>query len=87
MKALHFEWPNDPDQHGPQDQKGQRGRTLLSTPQDDDDTPQISTKEKINVTLLAQQMAKDRDSFISDADQRSAGGRAASTPDHKKEQH
>jgi hypothetical protein len=75
MKALHFEWPQT--QHDPDPIKEQ-GRGITNLPQTSepplhDGTPQIS-KEKVNITLLAQQMAKDRDSYISDT-----------TPDYKKE--
>jgi len=38
-----------------------------------EDVPQIQKKEKLDITALAQQMAKDRDSYISDT-----------TPAHKK---
>ena len=31
-----------------------------------EDVPQIQKKEKLDITALAQQMAKDRDSYISD---------------------
>jgi hypothetical protein len=42
-------------------------------PPPQDDVPQIQKKEKVDITALAQQMAKDRDSYISDT-----------TPTHKK---
>ncbi len=85
MKALHFEWPQtpqSPDQkpvgQALQDQRGvdrKHGRTELPAPAPppQDDVPQIQKKEKLDIAALAQQMAKDRDSYISDT-----------TPAHKK---
>jgi len=42
------------------------------TPPSQEDVPQIQKKEKLDITALAQQMAKDRDLYISDT-----------TPTHK----
>jgi len=49
----------------------QGGVMDVTPPQED--VPQIQKKEKLDITALAQQMAKDRDSYISDT-----------TPAHKK---
>jgi hypothetical protein len=50
----------------------QSGGVMDVTPPQED-VPQIQKKEKLDITALAQQMAKDRDSYISDT-----------TPAHKK---
>lgn len=96
MKALHFEWPQTPEQQPVgqelQEQRESRRRTDLpatqqlhangdvsggvvdvASPPQEYDVPQIQKKEKLDITALAQQMAKDRDSYIFDT-----------TPAHKK---
>jgi hypothetical protein len=91
MKALHFEWPQTPQapdqQQEPQEYRGHRKTELPRAQQQHDgnvmadadapheDVPQIQKKEKLDITALAQQMAKDRDSYISNT-----------TPVHKKRQ-
>lgn len=44
----------------------QHDNVIDIAPPPQDDVPQIQKKEKENITALAQQMAKDRDSYISD---------------------
>lgn len=88
MKELQFEWPpHTPRSSEQQDARGRTLLAATSAPmgsaQDDvidiapppstDDVPQIQKKDKVDITSLAQQMAKDRDSYISET-----------TPDHKK---
>jgi len=80
MKALHYEWPQNPN---PTDQPLKRGgKTQISAldpvtlineetqhaPQKDvpKDTP--TGMNKIDVSTVAQQMQKDRDSFLSSTD-------------------
>jgi hypothetical protein len=94
MKALHFEWPQAPDQQ-PVGQEPSRRRTELPAastangPQQHDGTElrsggyaaninqlggvmdvtppreDVPQNQKLDITALAQQMAKDRDSYIS----------------------
>jgi hypothetical protein len=45
---------------------GVMDRADLSAPPPQEDVPQIQKKEKLDITALAQQMAKDRDLYISD---------------------
>ena len=80
MKSLRVEWSQTPqalDQQpvgqALQEQRGGRRRTELPAthaangdPTQQEDVPQIHKKEKLDITALAQQMAKDRDSYISD---------------------
>ncbi len=80
MKALHFEWPqtSQPPDEQPEQPIGHRKRTVLrqrQTTQEITEPSQENThrKGKVDITALAQQMAKDRDSYISDT-----------TPAHKK---
>jgi hypothetical protein len=88
MKELHFEWPQvqAPDQD--QDQGRGRtmlgSGTATNAPSappngavidvaPPPDVPQVQKKDKVDITSLAKQMAKDRDSYISET-----------TPEHKK---
>lgn len=76
MKAL--QWPQAPDQPVGQEFRDRRRTELPATQQQpfaatesprdvgpEEDVP-IQKKEKLDITALAQQMAKDRDSYISD---------------------
>lgn len=87
MKAIQF--PQVPDVRQPvgQDRGGHRrtefpvrhtgpsqhDSTTMGSEEAREDVPQIQKKDKVDVTSLAMQMAKERDSYISDT-----------TPSHKK---
>jgi hypothetical protein len=61
-----------PHQHHNDSVNQSSGGVKDITPPSQEDVPQIQKKEKLDITALAQQMAKDRDLYISDT-----------TPTHK----
>lgn len=67
MTAIHIEQPQSDQQSQSHQQSHQQseppqGKTMLPN----SDEPQIQKKDKVDITSLAQQMAKDRDSYISE---------------------
>jgi hypothetical protein len=72
MKTLHFEWPQNPQTRDQSPEQRDENKTFPPSPPQED-VPIQQKKEKLDITSLAQQMAKDRDSYISET-----------TPEHKK---